>query len=150
MADQYAVPSADVTDGDWVNETGLTDLAPSVDEAVGVVSDADYIKSGLEPTVDTCKLSLTPLATPGTGTVTLKIRGKRATKTEIAFVWSVVGGATSYILQIGTRPSWSNVLSMNVGNVLTYPVNLSTGTYYSRVIPVGAGATTDEQTVVVA
>ena len=66
-----------------------------------------------------------------------------------AFVWDVVGGATSYVLQIGTATGQSNTFNANVGNVLTYSVALNPGTYYSRVVPQGAGSTTAEQTVTV-
>lgn len=67
----------------------------------------------------------------------------------VAFVWDAVVGATSYVLQIGAATTESGVFSQNVGDVLTYSVALAPGTYYSRVIPQGAGSTTAEQTVTV-
>lgn len=72
-----------------------------------------------------------------------------ANLSPVAFVWDTVGGATSYVLQVGTATTLSDVYNENVGNVLTYTVNLVPGTYYSRVVPQGAGSTTDEQTVTV-
>ena len=70
--------------------------------------------------------------------------------TTVYFVWAAVESATSYVLQIGTATTESDVYNSNVGNVLTADVPLASGTYYSRVVPVGAGSTTDEQEVVVA
>ena len=70
--------------------------------------------------------------------------------TEVAFIWDAVVGATSYVLQVGSATTLSDIYDSNVGNVLTSYLPLATGTYYSRVVPVGAGSTTDEQTVVVA
>lgn len=67
----------------------------------------------------------------------------------VAFVWDDVVGATSYVLQIGSATTLSDVYDANVGDVLTETVNLLPGTYYSRVVPQGAGSTTPEQTVTV-
>lgn len=65
----------------------------------------------------------------------------------VAFVWDAVGGASSYVLQIGTSTGQSDRYNSNVGNVLTYTLTLLPGTYYSRVVPQGAGSTTVEQVV---
>lgn len=70
--------------------------------------------------------------------------------TEVAFIWSAVVGATSYVLQVGTATTLSDVYNSNVGNVLSAYLPLASGLYYSRVVPVGAGSTTDEQEVTVA
>lgn len=79
----------------------------------------------------------------------LRIRGYGRSGAGVAFTWGAVVGATSYILQIGTGSSRSDVFNCNVGNKLTFSVALNAGTYYVRVVPVGAGSTTGEQTVVV-
>lgn len=81
----------------------------------------------------------------------LQVRGygQEAGSGSIAFVWAAVGGATSYVLQIGSATTLSDIFNFNVGNVTDYSVTLSAGTYYSRVVPVGAGSETDEQTTVV-
>ena len=67
----------------------------------------------------------------------------------VAFVWDAVGGATSYVLRVGTATNTYNIFDADVGNVLTSSLNLARGTYYCRVAPQGAGAPTDEQTVTV-
>ena len=69
--------------------------------------------------------------------------------TTVYFTWAAVDGATSYVLQIGAATTESGVYNSNVGNVLVAAVPLASGTYYSRVVPQGAGDTTAEQTVVV-
>lgn len=58
---------------------------------------------------------------------------------EVPFSWDAVGSATSYQLEIGTTSGGSEYQVTNVGNVLTYTVNLPPGTYYSRVKAVVAG-----------
>jgi len=67
----------------------------------------------------------------------------------VAFVWDAVDGATSYVLQVGTATTQSNIYNADRGNTLSYSMWLDPGTYYSRVVPQGAGTTTDEQTVTV-
>ena len=54
-----------------------------------------------------------------------------------AFVWGAVGDATSYVLQIGTATGQSDVVNLNVGNVITYTAALIPGGYFSRVVIVG-------------
>ena len=72
---QFARPSADVSDGNWLNESSSnTNLYASIDEVTA--SDADYIRSGTAPTNDTCTVSLGTIATPDAGTVTIRIRGR--------------------------------------------------------------------------
>lgn len=68
---------------------------------------------------------------------------------DVAFVWSAVAGATSYVLQVGTATTLSDRYNADVGNVLSASLMLSSGTYYSRLVPQGAGSTTAEQTVTV-
>ena len=79
----------------------------------------------------------------------IKGRGKLTTGTAVAFVWDDVVGATSYVLQVGTSSGNYNRSNSNVGNVLTMELTLSPGTYFSRVVPVGAGSATAERQVVV-
>ena len=69
--------------------------------------------------------------------------------TTVAFVWDAVESATSYVLQVGTASGQSDRYDGDVGNVLTYSLDLTTGVYFSRVVPQGAGETTAEQTVTV-
>ena len=57
--------------------------------------------------------------------------------TLFAFTWAVVSGATSYVLQIGTATTLSDVYEANVGNVLQASVALRSGTYVSRTVVVG-------------
>lgn len=68
---------------------------------------------------------------------------------EVAFVWAAVESATSYILQVGPSTGTYTTYNNNVGNVLTCSLPLAAGTYYTRVVPVGAGSPTAEQTVTV-
>jgi hypothetical protein len=72
---QFARPSADVADGNWLNESASnTNLYASIDEVTA--SDADYIRSGAGPTNDTCTVALGTIGTPVAGTVTMRIRGR--------------------------------------------------------------------------
>ena len=78
-----------------------------------------------------------------------------APTTEIASFWAAVDGATSYVLQVGTLTTLSDVYNENVGNVLTAFVLLPAGTYFIRSIVVGGAhdgelTTGGEQQVVVA
>jgi hypothetical protein len=83
----------------------------------------------------------------------LRVRGYAEAASYTYFVWSAVGGATSYVLQI--RPSTSatyDTYNADVGNVLTYGVALASATYYSRVVPYVGGTAltpTAEQAVTV-
>ncbi|HMN09328.1 MAG TPA: hypothetical protein PKC83_11130 [Gemmatimonadaceae bacterium] len=67
----------------------------------------------------------------------------------VAFVWDAVDGATSYVLQVGTATTLSDIYNADVGNVLGYSMWQAPGTYYSRVVPQGAGSTTAEQVITV-
>jgi len=72
---QFARPSADVSDGNWLNESSSnTNLYASIDEVTA--SDADYIRSGANPSNDECVVQLGSISTPAAGTVTLRIRAK--------------------------------------------------------------------------
>jgi hypothetical protein len=70
---QYARPSADVSAGGWTPSTG-TDLYAMLDEAIA--DDVDYIVSSTAPVADTCVLTLSGIAVPQAGTVTIRIRGR--------------------------------------------------------------------------
>jgi hypothetical protein len=72
---QFARPSSDVADGNWLNESASnTNLYASIDETTA--SDADYIRSGSSPTDDTCTVGLSAISTPDAGTVTMRIRAR--------------------------------------------------------------------------
>lgn len=72
---QFARPSSDVADGNWLNEADSgTNLYASIDEETA--SDVDYIKSGASPANDTCTVGLGALSTPVSGTTTMRIRAK--------------------------------------------------------------------------
>ena len=74
---QYAYPTADVTDGSWLNESGNnTNLYASVDEAT-TANDSDYIRSSLSPSGDAVTLGFGTIPTPGSGGGTLRIRHRR-------------------------------------------------------------------------
>jgi hypothetical protein len=62
---------------------------------------------------------------------------------HVAFTWSSVAGASSYVLKIGSTSGVYDVYDADVGNVLTQTVALLPSTYYSVVVP----STTAEQTV---
>jgi hypothetical protein len=61
---QKAIPSADVTDGNWLNESGSnTNLFASIDEA-DTPSDADYIQSAANPSSDLVEYGLSTVTEP--------------------------------------------------------------------------------------
>ena len=66
------------------------------------------------------------------------------------FVWAAEAGATSYVLQVGPSSGSYTTFNADVGNVLHHTLSLSTGTYYSRVVPQGAGSPSAEQATVIA
>jgi len=83
----------------------------------------------------------------------LRLRGYARAGQGYAFFWVTVGGATRYVLQIGTFSGgpW-NIFDADVGYTLTYPVWLDAGTYYSQVAAYNGAAwisTTDEQEVTI-
>lgn len=75
VASQFARPDSDVADGAWTPSTG-SDLYAVVDETSA--DDADYMRSAMSPVNDLAKLALSTLGTPGDGTVTLRVRHRRA------------------------------------------------------------------------
>lgn len=142
MGFEYARPSTDVAAGGWTPSTG-TDLAPMLDEVA--VDDADFIISAENPNEDTCKMTLAGITYPGSGTVTLSVRACWVDLIAVAFIWSAEAGATSYVLQVGPFTGSYTTFNANVGDVLTYSLFLAPGTYYSRVVPQGAGSATAER-----
>jgi hypothetical protein len=72
---QFGRPIADLLDGGWTNEQ---DSATNLYASVGEVTrdDDTYIKSGLAPSDDLCKLTLSPIIHPGDGTATIRIVGR--------------------------------------------------------------------------
>ena len=72
-AGQQVAPTADVTDGSWLNEAGSNvNLFASVDESPP--NDADYIHS--TTTSSQCELHLGTIVQPQSGTVTIYVRAK--------------------------------------------------------------------------
>ena len=69
----------------------------------------------------------------------VKLWSSIVTTTTVAFTWSAVAEATSYVLKIGTSSMQANgdTHNTNVGNTLAHDVVLSTGTYYARTVVVG-------------
>lgn len=57
---------------------------------------------------------------------------------EVAFTWTAVVGATTYTLRVATEPG-GPYTDYVAGYVLTYPVMLPVGTYFSRVQAYDAG-----------
>ena len=150
MANQWAVPSADLADGTWTNQAGNgTNLFASVDEAEAAISDVDHLVSSENPVDDTCRLSLSAIGAPAAGTVRIKIRAKRDRLENYWFTWSPVVGATSYVLQVGPSTGTYTTFTKDVGNVTAYGLYLASGTYYSRMVPQGAGSATAERMHVV-
>ena len=153
---QWALPETDLAAGGWTDQDDASaDLSAAVDDQTQPVDDADYVKSGATPVDDRYAFSLSAVYVPSDGTVTLHIRcaltpSAPATGTPNAyFVWDAVVGATSYVLQVGSATTLSDIYNDNVGNTLSYGLELAPGTYYSRVVPQGAGSTTAERTVTV-
>lgn len=60
---------------------------------------------------------------------------------NVAVSWTAVAGAASYRVDVGTYPGGgTNILSANVGAVVSAGGALPVGTYYNRVFPVIGGA----------
>lgn len=77
LASQLLYPSADVTDGSWLNESGNnTNLYASVDEASSP-NDSDYIRSSSAPSSDAVTLAFPTSGTPASGSGILRIRHRR-------------------------------------------------------------------------
>lgn len=74
VEDQILKPTADVTDGTWLNESGNnTNLFASIDDGE-TVNDADYIQSAVAPAADTVEVQLASGVPPDTGEAALVIR----------------------------------------------------------------------------
>jgi hypothetical protein len=73
---QFARPTADISDGGWLNQSGSgTNLYDSINEVT--VDDADWIQSGSNPANDATEIQLGPLDMSGAGTWTLRYRARR-------------------------------------------------------------------------
>lgn len=71
---QLARPDAELVAGTWTPSVALAPLHEMLDETTP--SDADYITSSATPVHDTAQVGLSPLTTPGEGTVTLRVRAR--------------------------------------------------------------------------
>ncbi len=58
---------------------------------------------------------------------------------NVSVSWTAVPGATSYRVDVGTYPGGTNIVTANVGGVLSAGGALPVGTYYLRVFPVAGG-----------
>lgn len=67
---------------------------------------------------------------------TLVISGGDSTVvgTDVAFRWAASTAADSYALVVGSTTGSTDRYDANVGNVLTYTLRLTAGTYYARVV----------------
>ena len=59
---------------------------------------------------------------------------------SVTATWTAVPGATSYRADVGTYAGGTNVISANVGNMLSASGGLGVGTYFIRVYPVAGAA----------
>lgn len=134
---------ATATPGDYAL-TGLDALAETSTVTDALTDVGVYALTGTDATGRYARV-----ATASPGSYVLTGVAANTPALPVAFVWDSVPGATSYVLQIGTAPGQSDYYNADVGTVLSVTLALSTGTYYSRVIPQGAGSPTPEQTVIV-
>ena len=136
---QWALPDTDLSAGGWTDQADATaDLSAAIDDQTQPVDDTDYVKSGATPVDDKYLFSLSSIYVPATGTVTLHVRcaltpTAPATGTPTAyFTWDAVTGATSYVLQVGSATTLSDIYNASVGNKLSHGLELAPGTYYWR------------------
>lgn len=87
MALEYSRPNGDIAIGDW----SPSPLHLNVNE--GAPNDADFITAGGETY---CELSLSTITLPLTGTVTIRVRGRKAdgVADTVDLVCTLVEGAT--------------------------------------------------------
>ena len=82
---QFANPSADITDGNWLNQAAsavniFSSLVADVNGAIGAGDDSDFAESGLAPSADAYATQLTDPEDPqvSTGHIMRWRRGKNA------------------------------------------------------------------------
>lgn len=93
LAAQKARPSADVTDGNWLNESASnTNLYQSIDEA-DTPTDTDWIQSGANPSADLVEVSLSSVTDPALSTGHIL---RYRTRLDAA----VAGGAMSLVTEL--------------------------------------------------
>lgn len=113
-------PSADVTDGNWLNEVGsATNLYASIDEPAPA-NDSDYIESASGPSNDLVEIKLSaPTVTPDSGTELFRFRYRKNASggSEIDLTAALYNGAT--LVQNFTIPS-------NIGSDFVLYSNLIT------------------------
>jgi hypothetical protein len=74
---QLVYPTADVTDGSWLNESAsATNLYASVDDAA-TPNDSDYIRSSSSPSSDAVTLAFGTIPPPDAGAGVLRIRHRK-------------------------------------------------------------------------
>jgi hypothetical protein len=82
---QYAVPDADITDGNWLDHGAsavdmYADIAPGTPGSIGAGDDATYIESPLAPSAEACAFGLSNVTDPlsSSGHIMRWRRGKSA------------------------------------------------------------------------
>ena len=82
---QYAVPSADITDGSWLNQAGsatniFSSIVPDTPGSIGAGDDTDYAESDLAPASSAFAVDLSTVEDPvsSSGHIMRWRRGKNA------------------------------------------------------------------------
>lgn len=88
MTQLFLRPSADVSDGNWTDAAGGTTLYASLDETS--LDDADYIKSGINPVADICKLELSNPSGDWEEPVTLRFRFRKDNTAEAGIAFTLL------------------------------------------------------------
>jgi hypothetical protein len=120
---QTLLASADSVDGSWTDQAGGTSLFAAIDETVA--SDADYIRSDLNPSASGCRLKLSAGGDPHVSTdhVLNWRTGKVGSATINMTVKLYQGGGDS----LGAGTLIASFDRNNVGALTTYQETLSGG-----------------------
>lgn len=118
-------PDADVSDGGWTTDAGLTTLFSAVNEAT--INDATFIRSASTPVNDTCRLSLSNpalavgeefvveyrYAKSGTDRIDLVARLKEGTTTIASWTHTDIGTSEVTASQTLTAPQIASIIDPN-------------------------------------